>query len=103
MRLVEEIPAGSGSTKLYLYVENIVTAMEVSHFWRHMKIPFVNNRRLSRRMVARKRAKFSLRVTRDCFNTLRTARATTLPSTLTNKCLGSYFIDNHKLDTTRLQ
>lgn len=30
MRLVEEIPAGSGSTKLYLYVENIVTALEVS-------------------------------------------------------------------------
>lgn len=30
MRLVEEIPGGSGSTKLHLYVENIVTALEVS-------------------------------------------------------------------------
>lgn len=30
MRLVEEIPTGTGATKLYLYVNDIVAALEVS-------------------------------------------------------------------------
>lgn len=29
MRLVDEIPVGKGATKLYLYVENMGTAMDV--------------------------------------------------------------------------
>lgn len=33
MRLAEEIPTGTGATKLYLYVDDIGAAMEVGGLW----------------------------------------------------------------------
>jgi predicted enzyme related to lactoylglutathione lyase len=33
MRLAEEFPTGTGATKLYFYVNDIVTAMEVNDSW----------------------------------------------------------------------
>lgn len=89
MRRVEDIPAGSGSTKLYLYVHDIVAALEVGGLLVERKCDMLTCGRQLKRTGARRRVRFSPKATRGYSSTSRIVRATILRSTSTNESFKS--------------